>query len=117
MNTTTIDDPVAESSDYLVTGTLYGPDGTTPVEPAAVAEILASLSDIENGTTLFADRDVTSSLTTGGVFAMLLEDTDLVSHGTAPMQRRRLTLKIRQSNGRVRYQAIRFSVENMLLPA
>lgn len=117
MNTTTIDDPVAESSDYLVTGTLVGPDGVTPVDPSAVQSITASLSDIENaGAAIFANRDVTSSLGPLGAFSMVLTAADNDAIGDLPMQRRRLTLRIVQTNGRTRYQAVRFSVENMLLP-
>lgn len=114
MNTTTIDEPVAEASDYVLTATLVGPDETTPIEPAAVASILATLWDIESGAAVFTGRDVTASLSSGGAFAMPLTDDDLACVGTKDMQRRRLTLKTTQTNGKVRYQAVRFSIENML---
>ena len=116
MNTTTIDEPVGEASDYILTATLVGPDETTPIEPAAVASITATLWDLENGAAVpgFENRNVTSSLSAGGVFEMPLTDDDLLCFGTEPMQRRRLTLKTTQTNGKVRYQAVRFSIENML---
>jgi hypothetical protein len=114
MNTTTIDEPVAEASDYIARATLVGDDETTPIEPTAVTSILATLWDVESAAVVFADRNVTAFLTTGGAFAMPLLAADLACVGTEATQRRRLTIKTTQTNGKVRFQAVRFSIENML---
>jgi hypothetical protein len=118
MSTTTITDivdPVAEGSDYELTATLYGPDGTTPVEPSAVATLTATLRSLDpGGGILFSDRNVKTYLTTGGAFAMPLLSTDLGTVGDRPLQRRMLTLKLAQSNGKKRNQAVRFTVEDLV---
>lgn len=112
-NVTVIDDPLAEASDYLVDAVLYGPDGTTPLEPAAVSEILATLRDVESNATIFVDRDVTANLSSGGVFEMPLTHDDLAATVSRRFQRRLLTLKMTQTNGKTRNQEIKFSVENL----
>lgn len=116
MNTTTIDEPLAEASDYLLTGTLVGPDGTTAIEPDAITSITATLWDLESGALAPGvwPRDVTGSLSAGGAFSMPVTDDDLACVGAETTQRRRLTVKITQTNGKIRYQAVRFSIENML---
>lgn len=112
-NVTVIECPLAEASDYEVTATLYGPDGTTPVEPAAVSAIAATLRDLEANVVLFTDRDVLSSLSAGGVFVMPLSNTDTTATVARRFQRRLLTLKLTQTNGKMRKQEVRFSVENL----
>ena len=110
---TDISTPLAEESDYEVVATLVGPDGTTPVEPAAVTSILADLRDLETGEMIFSDEIVTASLSAGGEFNMPLEAEHLEATVTKRFQKRLLTLHILQTNGKKRKHAIQFVIENL----
>jgi len=111
---TEIAEPLAEESDYEVTATLVGPDGITPVQPEAVQSITATLRDLElNEIIGTPDDDVTSSLGPDGEFVMPLSAAQLESTLDRRFQRRLLTLKITQTNGKLRKHAIRFVIENL----
>lgn len=115
---TTIETPLAEQSDYVVTGTLVGPDGVTPVEPSAVSTLTATLRSADPGvgagTVIFSNRDVKSYLAALGVFEMPLLYSDLTAIGDRPLQDRLLTLKLVQTNGKRRNQVIAFKLENFV---
>lgn len=108
-----IADPLTEESDYLVNATLNGPDGVTPVDVSAVAEIMATLRNLEDDSFVFEDRNVTSSLGVDGAFSMPLNADDLETTLVKRFQRRLLTLKLTQTNGKRRNHAIKFVVENL----
>lgn len=110
---TEITEPLAEESDYEVVATLVGPDGVTPVEPAAIQSITADLRDLELNELIFENEDVTSALGPGGEFIMPLEAEHLVSTIDRRFQRRLLTLNILQTNTKKRRHVIRFVVENL----
>jgi hypothetical protein len=110
---TEFNEPLAEESDYELTATLVGPDGTTPVQPAAIQSITADLRDLETGEMIFEDEIVTSSLGTDGEFVMPLEAEYLTSTVAKRFQKRQLTLHILQTNQKKRKHAIKFVVENL----
>lgn len=111
---TEIDTAVSELSDYEVTATVVGPDGVTPVQPSAVNTLTATLISLEPaGGTIFADRNAKPYLATGGVFVMPIPYSDLELTGSRRMEKRQLILKLVQTNGVRRVQAIKFSVENV----
>lgn len=110
---TDITDVLAEESDYQLTATLVGPDGTTPVEPAAVQALTATLRDLDSGAAIYTDRDVRSGLGAGGAFVMNITAEDNESTSTRRFQRRLLTLKITQTDGKMRKHVIRYVVENL----
>lgn len=111
---TEITELVAEGSDYLLTGTLYGPDGETPIEDVSIiASLVADLRDVENAAFIFEDRAVTGAFETGGAFEMPLSAADLAAVGALRFQRRLLTLVMTQTNGKKRNQAVKFTIENL----
>lgn len=111
---TEVDTAVAEQSDYEAVATVVGVDGVTPVQPTAAATLTATLISLEpGGGVIFADRDAIAYLGTDGAFAMPIPYTDLGLSGTARMQKRLLTLKLVQTNGKRRVQGLKFSVENI----
>jgi hypothetical protein len=109
-----IDTALSEISDYEVTATVVGPDGVTPVQPAAASTLTATLISLEPGEgVIFANRDAISYLGADGAFVMPIPYSDLTLTGTARMQKRLLTLKLVQTNGKRRTQGVKFSVENI----
>lgn len=109
-----IADPLAEESDYLVTGVLVGDDGTTPMDTATVQTATATLRDVEADAVVFADRDVLSALSgSSGAFAMPLTAADLAATASGRFQRRLLTIKLTQINGKKRKHVVRFAIEDL----
>lgn len=111
---TEITDLIAEGSDYVLTGTLYGPDGTTPIDDISIIQsLVADLRDVENGGFIFENRTVSGAFTAGGGFEMPLSAADLAAVGGLRFQRRLLTLAMTQTNGKKRNQAVKFTIENL----
>ena len=65
------------------------------------------------GGIIFQNRDAISYLGTDGAFVMPIPYTDLALTGAARMEKRLLTLRVVQTNGKRRLQAIKFSIENI----
>lgn len=111
---TQIDTALTENSDYLVTATLVGPDGSTPVEPSAVSTLTAKMISLEpGGGTVFSGMDVKPYLSAGGVFEMPLSASYITAPGSGRMQKRLLLLDLVQTNNKRRVQPIQLWVENI----
>lgn len=106
-----------EASDEVIGFTIFGADGTTPIDSDIVDEIKLWMRDLENNTEVAGAQavDVTSQLGPDG--AMLLEvpaawlvqtpDTD------AEQQLRMITLRIKHSGDKTTYEEITFHLDAM----
>lgn len=117
---THIEEPIAEGSDYPFRCLLVDEDGEA-VDVDAISEILMTIRDLESGTVIETDVDVTD-----GLLPDPLDDPDVnfqiniaaewnVSLGTPPpeMQLRLLTFKITHSGGRKRNQEVTYNLDAM----